>query len=410
MNLITISPEQQLAELKIACDEIISEADLLEKLRESYQKQQPLTIKLGCDPTQPDLHLGHSVVINLLRRFQVFGHKIIFIIGDFTALIGDPTGRSKLRPPLTEAEVARNAQTYQDQVFKILDPSKTQVLFNSQWLNKLNAMDIVKLLATRTLQQLIAREDFASRYAEQTPIFLHEFMYPLLQAYDSLHIKADVEVGGTDQKFNLLLGRELQRQQGQRAQSLILCPLLEGLDGVQKMSKSLGNYIGLTEEPEAMFGKIMSISDEHMLRFWKLLSQQGPERIAEVIAGVKDSSFHPMEAKKAIAEEVVSIYWGAERGKKAREHFTQMFSQRLVPEDIPVYEVPAHQHHELNLLDLSVTLQFASSKSDARRVLKGNGMKLDSATLSSEKIALEPGKSYIFRYGKIKIIKLVVPA
>ncbi len=409
MALITISPQQQLAELKVACEEIISEADLLEKLEKSYEQQQALTIKLGCDPTKPDIHVGHSLVINVLRRFQDFGHSVFFLIGDFTSVIGDPTGRNKLRPPLSPEEIAINAQTYQEQVFKILDPNKTTVVYNSHWLNQLSPMAMVKLLASRTVQQLIAREDFATRYSEQIPIHLHEFLYPLLQAYDSVHIKADVEVGGMDQKFNLLLGRELQRQHGQRPQSVLLCPLLEGLDGVQKMSKSLDNYIGLTEEPDTMFGKVMSISDEHMLRFWQLLSQQGASKIAAVKAAVQAGTLHPMEAKKDLAEELVRIYWGAAKGQGAREHFTKLFSKREIPEDLAEHELSFDAAHpEINLLELAVDLHFAPSKGEARRVLKQNGLKIDNQPVNREKLALSKGKTYILRYGKIKIIKLVV--
>lgn len=408
MSKITVAPKEQLAQLKLGADEIISEDELLKKLEKSYAKQKPLTVKLGADPSRPDIHIGHAVVLNKLKLLQDFGHQVKFIIGDFTALIGDPTGKSKMRPQLSKDEVDANAQTYKEQVFKILDPDKTDIVYNSHWLNKFTPMDFIRLMASRTVQQLIARDDFSKRYQEQVPIFLHELVYPVMQAYDSYELKADIELGGTDQKFNLLLGREFQRQQGQEPQCIILSPLLEGLDGVQKMSKSLGNYIGLTDEPNDMFGKTMSISDQHMLRFYELLSRKGVEHFKQLKTGLSDQSVHPMDAKKDLAEEIVSHYWGEARAKEAREHFQQVFSKKAIPDDIPAHKISLNQDERINVLNLVVELEFCKSKSEARRILKQNGMKLNNQVIKEENIKLEPARDYIFRQGKLKMVKLLV--
>lgn len=408
MSKITVAPQEQLEQLKVGADEIISEEELLKKLEKSYKNQKPLTVKLGADPSRPDIHIGHAVVLNKLKLLQDFGHQVKFIIGDFTALIGDPTGKSKTRPQLTKEEVDVNAQTYKEQVFKILDPEKTDVVYNSHWLNKFTPMDFIRLMASRTVQQLIARDDFSKRYQDQVPIFLHELVYPVMQAYDSYELKADIELGGTDQKFNLLLGREFQRQQGQEPQCIILSPLLEGLDGVQKMSKSLGNYIGLTDEPNDMFGKTMSISDTHMLRFYELLSRRGKQYLDQLKKGLSDQSMHPMDAKKDLAEEIVSHYWGDEKAKEARAHFQQVFSNKAIPDDIPSHKISLQNGDSINVLNLVVELEFCKSKSEARRILKQNGMKLNNEVIKNESIKLEPAKDYIFRQGKLKMVKLLV--
>ncbi|MFK7823015.1 MAG: tyrosine--tRNA ligase [Oligoflexales bacterium] len=408
MSKITVAPKEQLEQLKLGAEEIISEEELLKKLEKSYQNQKPLIIKLGADPSRPDIHIGHAVVLNKLKLLQDFGHEVKFIIGDFTALIGDPTGKSKTRPQLTKEEVDINAKTYKDQVFKILDPDKTDVVYNSNWLNKFSPMDFIRLMSSRTVQQLIARDDFSKRYQEQVPIFLHELVYPVMQAYDSYELNADIELGGTDQKFNLLLGREFQRQQGQEPQCIILSPLLEGLDGVQKMSKSLGNYIGLTDMPNDMFGKTMSISDTHMLRFYELLSRKGGPHLMQLKNGLTAQSIHPMDAKKDLAEEIVSHYWGEEKATEARAHFQQVFSKKAIPDDIPSHKVSLANGESVNVLNLVVELEFCKSKSEARRILKQNGMKLNNVVIKEESIKLEPAKDYIFRQGKLKMVKLLV--
>lgn len=406
MSRIKVSPEEQLAELQIGSEEIIAKEELLNKLSRSYKKQVPLVVKLGADPSRPDIHLGHTVVLNKLKLLQEFGHQVKFIIGDFTALIGDPTGKSKTRPQLSREEVETYAQTYKEQVFKILDPEKTDIVYNSSWLDKLSPMDFIKLLATRTVQQLIARDDFSKRYADQTPIFLHEFVYPVMQAYDSVVLKADIELGGTDQKFNLLLGRELQRHFGQESQCILLTPLLEGLDGVQKMSKSLNNYIGLTDEPSDMFGKVMSISDLHMVKFYELLSRKGSVSIDKIKSALKDESLHPMKAKKDLAEEIVFQYWGADLAKEARDKFEAVFSKRETPSDLSTHMVNADSDGLINLLNLAVELDFCKSKSEARRILKQNGMRIDNQTVNEEKIKLASDTEYVFKQGKLKMIKI----
>lgn len=405
---IFVPPSEQLAEIKMGCDLLVSEEELLKKLEDSYNLQKPLIVKFGADPSRPDIHLGHTVVINKLRLLQKFGHTIRFIIGDFTARIGDPTGRSKTRPQLSLEEVNQNAETYKDQIFKILDPLRTDIVYNGDWLEKLTPMDFIHLMATRTVQQQLAREDFQKRYEEQAPIFLHEFIYPILQAYDSVVLKADIELGGTDQTFNLLLGRELQKQRGQRPQSLIIMPLLEGLDGVQKMSKSYDNYISLTDSPKDMFGKTMSISDTHMLRFYELLSEKRAQEITAMKKAMEDGSAHPMELKKALAEEIVARYWGINVGKKAREEFEALFSKREIPQDLVEFKVSASEEGHLNIVDTAIKVGFASSKSEARRILQQNGMKINGDQISNERIEIKKGESYIFKYGKLKMIKLVI--
>ena len=408
MSKIHVSPEKQLEELMLGVDEVISKEELLEQLKNSYTTQKPLNIKLGADPSRPDIHLGHTVVLNKLRTLQNFGHHVTFIIGDFTAMIGDPTGRNKTRPALGLEEIKKNAITYKEQVFKILDPKKTTVVFNSTWLEKLTPMDFVKLLASRTVQQLLARDDFSKRYEKNVPIFLHEFVYPILQAYDSVEIKADIEVGGTDQKFNLLVGRELQKQKGQKGQSLIIFPLLEGLDGVQKMSKSLDNYIGITDSPEQIFGKIMSISDPLMIKYYRLLSRKGKDTIDALLKDLEKEALHPMEAKKNLAEEITGHYWGEDQAQEARKNFEAVFSNKKLPEDIKEHVIKIGKENKINLLNISMEVGFSQSKSEARRILKQNGIKIDGKTHKEEWLVVEKNKSYIFKQGKLKIVKLVI--
>lgn len=408
MSRISVLPEKQLAELRVGADEIISEAELLKKLQKSHDSQTPLIVKLGADPSRPDIHLGHVVVLNKLRLLQEFGHQVKFIIGDFTAMIGDPTGKSKTRPHLSREEIDQNAQSYKEQVFKVLDPEKTDIVYNSEWLDKFTPSDFIRLLATRTLQQIIAREDFSKRYKEQTPIHLHELIYPIMQGYDSIALKSDIELGGTDQKFNLLVGREMQRQQGLEPQCLILTPLLEGLDGVQKMSKSLDNYISLNDTPENMFGKTMSVSDTHMVRFYELLSRIGVEHIESLKAGLASGSVHPMMAKKDLAQEIVSHYWGDAAAQAARTHFESVFSKKDIPDDLEEFAADVGPEGTINLLDLAVSTGFSQSKSEARRVLKQNGLKIDNKAVASEHFSCTSGDEFIFRKGKLKMMKIKV--
>ncbi|MCS7196962.1 MAG: tyrosine--tRNA ligase, partial [Aquificaceae bacterium] len=334
------------------------------------KENRPLRIKAGFDPTAPDLHLGHSVLLQKLRQFQKLGHEVYFVIGDFTATIGDPTGRSETRPPLSREEVLENARTYEHQVFKVLIPEKTSIVFNSSWLSGLGAEGLIRLSAQYTVARMLEREDFSKRFREGIPIHIHEFLYPLLQGYDSVFLKADVELGGTDQKFNLLVGRDLQRAYGQEPQVCLTLPLLLGLDGVRKMSKSYGNYVGLTEEPEQMFGKLMSISDQLMWDYYLLLTDYSKEEIEKF-----KRELHPMEAKKRLAHYVVSRYHTQEKADKARESFEKTFSQREFPEDAPIIEVK--RGYRQKAYELLFELGIEASKNSARRLVEGGGLRVN---------------------------------
>lgn len=391
-----MSPEEQLALLKKGTVEIIEEEELLEKLREG----RPLRVKAGFDPTAPDLHLGHLVLLQKLRQFQQLGHEVYFIVGDFTATIGDPTGRSETRPPLSREEVLKNARTYEEQVFKVLDPQRTKIAFNSTWLQELGTEGLIKLSAKYTVARMLEREDFSKRFREGTPIYIHEFLYPLLQAYDSVAIKADVELGGTDQKFNLLIGRDIQREYGQEPQVCITLPLLLGLDGVRKMSKSYGNYVGITEEPRSMFGKLMSISDELMWDYYLLLTDYTEEELERM-----RREWHPMEAKKHLAELIVKKLSSEEEAKKAREWFESTFSKREFPEDAPLVLLP---RDEITPLDLLIELKAVSSKNEGRRVIQGGGLKVNFEKVSdpyqtirlSGELKVQVGKKRFYRVRK----------
>src|SRR5512137_3208234 len=326
---------EQMAIIKRGAVEILVEKELHEKLEKSAKGGAPLKIKAGFDPTAPDLHLGHTVLLHKMRQFQQLGHEIFFLIGDFTGMIGDPTGKSETRKPLTREDVLKNAETYKEQVFKILDPEKTRVVFNSEWLARLTASEMIGLAAKYTVARMLEREDFSNRFANQLPISIHEFLYPLIQGYDSVALKADVELGGTDQKFNLLVGRELQREWGQTPQSVITMPLLEGLDGVNEMSKSLGNYIGINEPADEIFGKIMSVSDALMLKYYELLSDQTIAELEMLKTGLKDHSLHPMAAKKALGREIVSRFHGPGAGEAAEENFVRRFKENEIPDEMP---------------------------------------------------------------------------
>ena len=332
-----LKPEEQLEQIRRGSEEIISEEELLKKLTKSYETNTPLRIKAGFDPTAPDLHLGHTVLIQKLKHFQDLGHQVLFLIGDFTGMIGDPSGKNETRRALTKEEVLANAETYKEQVFKILDPEKTEVVFNSTWMEKMSSSDMIKLASQYTVARMLERDDFTKRYKDNRPISIHEFIYPLVQGYDSVALKSDVELGGTDQKFNLLVGRDLQRAYNMAPQIALTMPILEGLDGVQKMSKSLNNYIGIAESPKDMFGKVMSISDELMFRYYLLLSDKSLAEIDELKKAVSDGSKHPMEAKKELAMEIVERFHSAEAAKEAREGFEQVFSKRENPDDMPEF-------------------------------------------------------------------------
>ncbi len=389
-----LSPEEQLKLLRQGTVEIIEEEELLEKLKEG----RPLRIKAGFDPTAPDLHLGHTVLLQKLRQFQLLGHEVYFVIGDFTAMIGDPTGRSETRPPLSKEQVLENAKTYERQVFKVLLPEKTNIVFNSTWLSTLGTEGLIKLAGQYTVARMLERDDFSKRFKEGNPIYIHEFLYPLLQGYDSVFLKADVELGGTDQKFNLLVGRDLQRAFGQKPQVCITMPLLVGLDGVRKMSKSYGNYVGITEEPNQMFGKIMSISDELMWDYYLLLTDYRQEEIEEF-----KKNLHPMEAKKRLAHYIVSRYHSKESADKALEFFEKTFSQREFPEDAQVIRVPAGYRQKA--YEFLFELGIEASKNSARRLIEGGGLKINGQKIQdpnqeiqvSEELKLQVGKKRFYR-------------
>jgi len=368
-------PEEQLEIIKHGTAEIISEEELLAKLKRSAETNEPLKIKAGFDPTAPDLHLGHCVLLKKLREFQNLGHIVLFLIGDFTAMIGDPSGRSEIRPPLTEAQVKENSETYERQVFKILDHEKTEVVFNSTWLGKMNAAELIKLSALENVARMLERDDFEKRYKSGVSISIKEFLYPLIQAYDSAQMKADVEFGGTDQKFNILLGRDVQRHFSQQPQIAILLPILEGLDGVRKMSKSLNNYIAVQDSAQDIFGKVMSVSDELMWRYYELLTYRTDDEIAQLKSG------HPMDAKKALAFELTSWLQGEEEASKAREDFDTKFSTREFPED--AREVKLEKDETRTVLDLVMESSASlKSRGEAKRLIIQGGLSIDGEKVS----------------------------
>ncbi|MGC8941295.1 MAG: tyrosine--tRNA ligase [Sulfurihydrogenibium sp.] len=402
-----LSPEEQLKIIKKGVLEIISEEELLEKLKEG----RPLIVKAGFDPTAADLHLGHTVLLQKLRTFQQLGHTVYFIIGDFTAMIGDPSGRDQTRPPLTKEQVLENAKTYKEQVFKVLDPEKTVVVFNSSWLAEMKAEDLIKLTAKYTVARMLEREDFKKRFKENIPISIHEFIYPLLQAYDSVAIKADVELGGSDQRFNLLIGRDIQKEYGiEKPQVAILLPLLVGTDGVKKMSKSYGNYIGITEPPEDMFGKVMSISDELMWQYWQLLTDLTVEEIEKMKKDVESGLIHPMEVKKELAMYIVERFHSKEEAVKAKEHFEKVYSKKEIPDDIPVVKVQDLniQQQEVELFELVFMLNLSPSKAEAKRLIKQGGVKLDGQKVEDFLYKVDLTKPHIIQVGKRKFVKLEV--
>ncbi len=391
-----LSPEEQLRLIKEGTVEIIEEEELLKKLKEG----RPLRIKAGFDPTAPDLHLGHTVLLQKLRQFQQLGHEVYFLIGDFTAMIGDPTGRSQVRPPLSKEEVLENAKTYEEQVFKVLIPEKTRIVFNSSWLSSLGTEGIIKLAAKYTVARMLERDDFSQRFKEGIPIYIHEFIYPLLQGYDSVFLKADVELGGTDQKFNLLVGRDLQRAYGQEPQVCITLPLLVGLDGVRKMSKSYGNYIGIKEEPNQMFGKIMSISDELMWEYYLLLTDYTKEEVEKFRANM-----HPMEAKKMLAYYIVSRYHSKEEADKALEFFEKTFSKREFPQDAPVIKV--EWGYRKKAYELLVELGIEATKNSARRLIDGGGLKINGKKIEDANQEIEIVEELKVQVGKKKFYRII---
>jgi tyrosyl-tRNA synthetase len=399
---------EQLAYLKKGSAEIIREAELQTKLEKSAKTGKPLRVKLGVDPTAPDIHLGHTVVIRKLKHFQEMGHTAVFLIGDFTAMVGDPTGQSETRPPLTREQVNANAQTYLEQVFKILDRDKTEIRYNSEWLDKLSSYDIVGLCAKYRVARMLEREDFHTRLTNQQPISMHELLYPLLVAYDSVVLESDVELGATEQKFNLLMGREIQREYGQESQVAFTMPILVGLDGSRKMSKSLGNYVGITETPDQIFGKMMSIPDELMWSYYELATDRTPEEIAKLKSDVSSGSTHPMDVKMLLAQEVVSGFHGEAAARKAFEMFQRVFRDRQAPEEAPIRNLPAGAPQMIKLL--LATLGLATSVSDAERLVKQGAVEIDGQRIDDprKEVDLSKARDFLLRAGKKKFVRVVV--
>lgn len=400
-----IDIQTQLSIIKRGAVEIISEDDLKEKLQKSINTGKPLRIKAGFDPTAPDLHLGHTVLIHKLKQFQELGHQIFFLIGDFTGMIGDPTGRSETRKPLTREETLKNAETYKKQIFKVLNPEKTHIVFNSEWLSKMSVLEVVKLGSMQTVARMLEREDFKKRFANHQDITILEFYYPLFQAYDSVYLKADVELGGTDQLFNLLMGRTLQKRMGQETQVVITMPLLEGTDGVQKMSKSLGNYIGITEPPGEIFGKIMSISDELMMRYYELLSSISNTEIEELKHGLRNNVIHPKEAKVKLAKEITARFHGYDAAIKAADEFDKVFKSKGIPDDIEEKTIII-QADDIGVVDLLKTTAMNSSSSEARRLILQGGVSIDGTKVSDINLRLPTNKDYLIQVGKRRFAKI----
>jgi len=399
-NEMTI--DDQMAYLLKGAADVINEEELRKKLEKSHRTGKPLTVKVGFDPTAPDLHLGHTVLLRKMKHFQDLGHRVIFLIGDFTGLIGDPTGRNKTRPPLSREQILQNAETYKKQVFKILDPVKTVVDFNSRWLGALTSEEWIRLCAKYTVARMLEREEYAKRMANNQPISIHELLYPLAQAYDSVATEADFELGGTDQKFNLLVGRDIQREYGLEPQVLLMVPILEGLDGVEKMSKSLKNYVGIAESPEDIYGKVMSITDQLMWRYYELLTDLPYSKIDAMKKEVESGAVHPMQMKSDLAYRVVSDFHTQEAADTARDHFSRVFQRREQPEEMAEFTIS--RDSEIQVADLIAQVQFAPSKSEARRLIKGGGVSIDGNKIEDPTLMLDPRRQpeIVLRVGKLK--------
>ncbi len=398
-----IDAKEQFRLIKHGVAELLPEEEFQKKLEKSVATNTPLKIKLGLDPTAPDIHLGHTVVLRKLKLFQELGHQVIIIIGDFTASIGDPSGKSATRPPLAPEQIAENAKTYQEQIFKVLDPEKTQIRYNSEWLSKLGFADVLRLAARSTVAQMLERNDFHNRYTEGRPIGIHEFMYPLMQGYDSVALEADVEFGGTDQTFNLLMGRQLQEYENQRPQTIITMPILEGLDGVQKMSKSLGNYIGVNEEPKEMYGKAMSIPDELMMRYYMLVTDMSIEDQEDLAKRLEAGEAHPRDVKMNLAHTIVELFHGKEAADYAQEEFVRVFQKRDMPTEIPVYEYK-EEDKNVYLPQFLTTAGLTASNSEARRSIQQGAVKVNGEKYQDENLTLE--QDMIVQVGKRKFVQI----
>jgi tyrosyl-tRNA synthetase len=416
-GIVMVSAKEQLDIIKRGAVEVIVEQDLLKKLERSVMTGKPLRVKAGFDPTAPDIHIGHTVLLSKMRQFQELGHEVNFLIGDFTGMIGDPTGKSETRKHLSKEEVAENARTYQAQIYKVLDPARTKIAFNSEWMTNMTAEGMIQLAAKHTVARMLEREDFKKRYQSEQPISIHEFLYPLIQGYDSVVMKADVELGGTDQKFNLLVGRELQKEYGQEPQCIVMMPLLEGLDGVNKMSKSLGNYIGINEPAKEIFGKIMSVSDVLMLRYYELVSSVSLADLERIKADIASGALHPMEAKKRLAAELVDRFCGAGEGLKSRAEFEKVFSKKDMPDDIPVVEI-TWDGEKMKLAKVIAQSMSATgtttSNSEARRLINAGAVEVNQQKIIDADYDLAAGAStvvsgpkYILRVGKKRFVKVI---
>jgi tyrosyl-tRNA synthetase len=393
--------------IKRGVSEIIPEDELLKKLEKSYKEQKPLKIKLGCDPSRPDLHIGHSVVLRKLAQFQSIGHQAILIIGDFTGMIGDPSGRNVTRPALSLEETRKHGESYFEQASKILDKEKTKIVYNSQWLGKMSFEDVIKLASKYTVARMLERDDFTKRYKNGEPISVHEFLYPLAQAMDSVAIESDVELGGTDQKFNLLVGRDIQREFGIEPQVILTMPLLVGTDGVEKMSKSYGNYIGISDSPKDIFGKTLSIADSLIYTYYELATDISNAELAKVKSDLENPEVNPRNIKRALAKKLVEMYHSSEAAKEAEEEFDKIFIKKEIPDEIPLFEITNGQK-EISILDLITTVNFAPSKGEARRLVQQGGVTLDGEKIDDISAIVQLKPENILKVGKRKFIKIIV--
>ncbi len=398
------SIDEQIALIERGCVECIAREELVHKLQRSEETGVPLRIKAGFDPTAPDLHLGHTVLLQKLKHFQDLGHDIYFLIGDFTGMIGDPTGKSETRKALTREDVARNAESYKEQVFKILDPERTRVVFNSEWLGALDSFAMIRLASELTVARMLEREDFKVRFREGNPISIHEFLYPLIQGYDSVALKADVEIGGTDQLFNLLMGRDLQRSRGQEPQVVLTLPLLEGLDGVNKMSKSLGNYIGITESANDIYGKLLSVSDTLMFRYFDLLSDLSGEEIQKLRNGMESGEMHPKVIKQQLARELTARFWSAEEAERAEQNFDQVFKKGGLPDDLA--EMTMQATDPVWLPQLLVDAGLVTSTSEGRRMIKQNAVSVDGEKVVDMGAMIDPQGEVLLKVGKLRYCRV----
>ena len=391
---------KQFDQIKRGCEEIIPENQLLDKLKRSYDSNTPLRVKLGCDPSRPDLHVGHGVVLRKLRHFQDLGHQSILVIGDFTAMIGDPSGRNKTRPQLTLEETKVNAESYINQAGQILDLEKLEIVYNSDWLNKMDFSDVIKLSSHYTVARMLERDDFTKRYQSETPISIHEFMYPLAQGMDSVHLNADIELGGTDQKFNLLVGRDLQKEYDQEPQCVLTLPLLEGTDGQDKMSKSYGNDIGLTDSPQEMYGKTMSITDEMIVKYFRLAADASDEVLVKIESNLNDSSYNPRDAKRLLARSLVELYYDSDSALKAENHFDEVIVNKSIPDDIPEFQI----EYETSLVDAVFLSKVVASKSEVRRLVKQGAVSVDGKKIDDASFSLRSGQ--VIKIGKRRFLKI----